>query len=547
MNETSDRFTSFALALIVLLGATVRVEQVAHGLPYLWEYDEGQRIGQTFEILQKVAEGKPHEAVPRMTYPPMYLYLCAGVIGLATAASGMAWQFSHDALRMAFWADKGPYIFMGRAVSLVWGLGVVWMVFLVAKRLFDKRTGLLAALTVALLPTAQWFSVLAVVEMQQVFFLLATLYFAAGIVDEGRMRDYVLCGLAVGFAAATKYNGIAALLAAGAAHILALKGARRDIVRGLFSPKAFAMGLAIVAAFVLGCPYVYLAPGRFLAGAESLVSLQVAARPAMGGGFWTYLVEPQYLWSMAGPALLVLCVVGLVRAGLCGRKGMLAAVFTVGLLLFASSFRCKAARNVVGAVCLLGLMAACGTAWLQSLGDRQGTWGLLWRIVLFLALAGPLLMDTIRQSFELNGPDTRLQTKGWIEACVPGGSLVVSDDLQAQLVDEADTLARMGPRFRGRAYRLLEMGHMFQFDRPLKPFREYVEMMTAPGKTHVVIDCELARPLFEAGEFFVADGARRDHFEKFYRWVMNHGEVVAAFRARPWRNRGPEMIVMRLQ
>jgi len=543
----SDRRVSTILGVILIASAALRLAQVRHGLPYPWVYDEGQRVGQTFEILEKIAEGRPFEAVPTMLYPPMYLYLCAGVIGGASAISGLAGQFSPEALRMVFWSSKGHFILMARAVSLVWGVGVVWMMFLTGRRLFDRRTGLLAALTVALLPAAQWFSVLALADMQRVFFVLAALYFAAGIIEKGRMRDYVLCGAMVGFAAATKYNGIAAALAGAVAHVATVKGKGRTLVWAFFSPKAFAMAAAAIGAFALGCPYVYLALGRFLSSGEKLVGLQITARPTVEGGFWAYLSDPRYLLSMVGPVMLALCLVGLVRAATGGRKGVLAAAFTVGVFLFISSFRYKAGRHVMELVCLVALLASAAVSWLWESAGKWRSWAWVGRLACVLALVGALAAGSVRQMLELAGPDTRLLAKAWIEANVPAGAAIAGDDLQAQLVDEDDTLARLGPRFNGRAYHLLEMGHMFQFDEPLAPFKEYTKLIASKGVEYVVLNGRVMRPLVEAGEFFGSDEARKGHFEKFYRWVLGHGDVVQCFQAQPWRNRGPDMIIVRLR
>src|SRR5947209_6333454 len=88
------------------------------------------------------------------------------------------------------------------------------------------------------------------------------LYAASGVMRRGRRRDYVLAGLGVGLAAATKYTGAYTAFCV-------LVAAACDAADGSVAPAARRLGLAALVAlgsFVLANPYALLHFAAFQAG-----------------------------------------------------------------------------------------------------------------------------------------------------------------------------------------------------------------------------------------------------------------------------------------
>src|SRR5215470_8413501 len=131
------------LAVIALLaGAFVlRLWGVKQGLPYSYNLDEGSHyvpraIGMFGHSLD------PHYYVN----PPAYTYVLHAAFAIAYGGrTGVAHAFATD--------PQGVFV-LARVIAAVLGTLAVWLLYLAAARLFDRRVALLAAalLAVAYLP-----------------------------------------------------------------------------------------------------------------------------------------------------------------------------------------------------------------------------------------------------------------------------------------------------------------------------------------------------------------------------------------------------------
>ncbi|NIM92536.1 MAG: phospholipid carrier-dependent glycosyltransferase [Anaerolineales bacterium] len=95
---------------------------------------------------------------------------------------------------------------VGRAASATFDLISVFLVYLIAARLYRKRVALLAAaltaFSVLLIQHAHFF----VVDPFANTFILLGIYFAIRVMDNGRIIDYVVFGLALGMSVASKVS-----------------------------------------------------------------------------------------------------------------------------------------------------------------------------------------------------------------------------------------------------------------------------------------------------------------------------------------------------
>lgn len=102
---------------------------------------------------------------------------------------------------------------IARGVSVLMGVGIVVLVYLTARELAGRRAGFFAALTLALSPAFIFYAHTGNVDTPSVFWSALGL-FAFGRLVQARTerRHYVLLGLAVGMAAATKEQAAAMFL-----------------------------------------------------------------------------------------------------------------------------------------------------------------------------------------------------------------------------------------------------------------------------------------------------------------------------------------------
>jgi len=109
---------------------------------------------------------------------------------------------------------------VGRGLAAFFDAGTVLLIFLIGRRLYGSRVGLLAALLLATaafpIQQAHFF----VVDPFLAFFATLTLYFCVGIAQQGGRWNYALAGLALGFATASKVTGVAMMPVIGLAVLI---------------------------------------------------------------------------------------------------------------------------------------------------------------------------------------------------------------------------------------------------------------------------------------------------------------------------------------
>ncbi len=110
---------------------------------------------------------------------------------------------------LAEWLGRTGYDqvhLVGRGAAAVFDLVSIVLVYLIGARLYRRRVGLLAAalasFSVLLIQHAHYF----VVDPFANTFILAGFYFAVRVLEDGRFPDYLLFGLALGMATASKIS-----------------------------------------------------------------------------------------------------------------------------------------------------------------------------------------------------------------------------------------------------------------------------------------------------------------------------------------------------
>nr|MDQ2687334.1 glycosyltransferase family 39 protein [Armatimonadota bacterium] len=156
------------------------------------------------------------------------------------------------------WPQWARMYEIGRGLTVAMGVGTVWATFALGVRLWGRRVGLLAALTLALMPLHAQHSHWLTVDVPATFWAVLSLVWTARYAtdDPRPLRAALWAGVFAGLAAATKYNLALALLPL----MLASGFLRRE-------PKCLVGGLlAATLAFLVACPGAVLEPNLFTAG-----------------------------------------------------------------------------------------------------------------------------------------------------------------------------------------------------------------------------------------------------------------------------------------
>jgi len=530
------------LFLILAVATVLRLNGVAFGLPALNDPDEPLFMMTALEMLRNQSLNPGWFGHPATTtlYCLALISVGVGLIGLATGrfASG-------DAFVGALYADPGIVFLPARLFVVACGVACVLFIYLIGKRLGGPRLGLVAAAFLAVNAVHIEYSQIIRTDMHVSVFMLLCVLCAIDIARTGRLRSYLLAGICVGLACATKWPGAVVALSPIGAGLYRIYGDRRDARRQLVFLMAF--GLAAIVSLFLASPYLLLDYPTVLR------NLAGEARPlhpgATGGGFFSNLV-----WYVTGPlatslgiAGLVLAVTGAIWAPI--RNRLLAFAVLPGAALFLIVICSQTLLwerwlvPLLPFVALLMAFALCGLADQMRIRLARPLKYIEPLAVLLIAI--PMVHTASLEATERNN-DTRQMASAWVRAHVPSGSTVLLEDAAFDLIQ--------GPwRF------LFPLGSAGCVD--------VRQALTGRIRYSKVEGLRASKPLIDLGHVEPtllatcrADYAIFSHYGRYgddprnfgaelaqYRQLIDDGRIEAVFRPVAGSSSGPVVHVVRLE
>lgn len=301
MADATPRRHLLVLLLILAAGAVLRFTALGQGIPFALGIDEPEIMERAVRIM-KTGDFHPHF----FDYPGLYIYLqflvaCARF--LAGAIGGL-------------WAglDQAPtaeFYLWGRAVTAALGTATIALVYAAGRRI-SPLAGLVSAALFAVQSLHIRESHFVLTDVPMTFFVALTWVLTLRACEQGSRRGFVWAGLAVGAAAATKYNGgVATLLPA--IGLLLMPGPWLWRLQALLLSAAGA-----VVMFLLCAPYTVLALPEFLNAFAYLAGMYADGPPRPEPAWLTYAKHLRNNVSIpalaAAGAGLVLTVRALVQA-----------------------------------------------------------------------------------------------------------------------------------------------------------------------------------------------------------------------------------------
>lgn len=275
------------LVLILCVAALFRFYGLDWDRGYLFHPDERKILLVTSAI--RLPSNVREFFSPESSFNPKFFAYGSFPIYLLKALSGLAPAVTYAVP----WSDTHlvGLALLGRALSGIFDLGTLALMFLLARRLFDARVGLIAAACCAVTVLSIQLSHFYAVDTLLTFFVVATIYFAARFAANGQRVDAALMGAAFGLAMATKVSAVPLVVPMGVA-VLKARGsddhkdtkARSKNLRVFVSSwlvpvwrahrtlaKIFGVALCV---FIVTQPYALLDPIRYFGqvGTESLVA-----------------------------------------------------------------------------------------------------------------------------------------------------------------------------------------------------------------------------------------------------------------------------------
>jgi hypothetical protein len=549
---------------VVLAGALgLRLWGVRQGLPYAYNTDEADHF------VPRAVAMFGHSLNPHyFANPPGFTYVLHYLFAIAYGGT--------DGVRHAFAHDPTGVYTLSRVAAAVLGVLALWLLYATGARLFNRAVGLLAAAieAVAFLPV--FYSHLALNDVPTLAPLTLSLLGSAGVVTKGRKRDYLIAGIGLGFACATKYTaGIAAVPFAAALVVRALsrgEGPERDkVTHGDEAPDRAeardrsrlllraALGVALMVlaaavAFFVANPYSLLDYKAFHAELVHQSTLSAEAQGKLGaprdGGF------AYYLWSLTWGLGWVPALAALGGAvAIWWRRAALGWLLVPGPLLFLlfmglqGRYFGRWLMPILPLLCLLGAFFVLALAgWIAQLARRAP------RGRLALACAAPLVALTLAQGLvfsvhsgvTLARADTRNITRSWLLANVAEHAKIVvepvSPDGWARSYPGAEPPADnpyLWSKYPSLLSRISPTGALLYSGFKVVGIENYVRTLSPAligyYKQHGY--CTVLSGSTQSGRVF-ADPRAVPLAVAYYRALEREGEVI--FRASPYgRGEGP--------
>ena len=253
--------------LILLLALVVRLVGINWGLPSVYHVDEITLVRAGMGM--RFGDLNPHF----FDWPSLYKYLCF-FLSAAFIKFRIPFQvrLGVETMRRVlpfWWGPTAPFYLLTRLMTAFLDVCSVGLVFVIGRKLYGRRAGLLAALVMALSFTNVHGVQYNRVDIPTLLFAMLSFWFSLSILEKGRLKDYLLAGLFAGFAASTKYNGALIVIPIAAAHFLRSFKSFDNNPSGVpkrspFGPqidtlwKLLLGGLATAVGFFAGSPYFLL-------------------------------------------------------------------------------------------------------------------------------------------------------------------------------------------------------------------------------------------------------------------------------------------------
>lgn len=422
-SRTITRARVWLLVGAITMGAfALRVWTIRQSLPYVDHPDEPNPITYVVEMLRT---GDPNQHF--FQKPSLYVYLLLTVLSVHYrwgVASGLYTSLEQMQVTTHIVTTIPDFFIWARTFTAVIGSLTVLSVSMLGTRVWSRSAGLIGALFVATLPFHVQFSQYVTTDVTSAWLVLLTTMTAMLVAQTGHWRAYLVAGIFAGFAASTKYNAGVVALTILVAH--SLYWGRQSLRR---SGRLVGAGIAAIAGFVIGTPYILLSWSEVSGG----IIRQWNAYDGGNGnyrGAWNVAGYAEFFWSRG--LLPVACLAVPVGLFLLVRRQRTPALvwlsFVVPSLLLHLSRPTHFMQNMLPLLVLCALpVGVVGAAAVEWLAGRMPNYRVAVVGLMLAVLLLPTTVASARYVWRQHQGDTRVQMLAWIETTVPPGVRIAAE------------------------------------------------------------------------------------------------------------------------
>jgi Dolichyl-phosphate-mannose-protein mannosyltransferase len=402
------------LISILLIAAILRFQGIFWGIPifdplvHSYHPDEPKIIEGAYSFPRHILTNTD------LRYPTFYHYFLGTLsIPVKLVFRIKGWSFDTYKIYMAVF---------GRFVSVLLGLGSIFLAFVLAKRLYNEKVGLLSALFLSLslyhVQNSGW----ATLDVPNSFFFILTLYCAFKTYEEPTPKFYFLTGVSLGILVGTKYNGAIVLISILILHYYrTLKNEEKTIPNIFKSSLSKNLGILLLSAgvtFLLTTPGIILTPTVFVHSLLEQLNLDTGRkyRVVWGDSFF-FLIAKNFM-TATDPILGLVMLLGLVYPF--RRSWDKEIPLLAPLIIFFVSFGALETRQLISVLPLTSILGARAVFHLYEKNRflSKPVWVSLLAAWTIFAVAYNSAGILLRKD------DTRTEAAYYIEQNIPNGATI---------------------------------------------------------------------------------------------------------------------------
>jgi hypothetical protein len=401
------------LAAILITAALLRFQGIFWGIPVFdpmvhnYHPDEPKIIQGAYNF--------PHHILSNsdLRYPTFYHYF----LGTLSIPARLIFKITG-------WAFEDFIIFvsvLGRSVTILLGLGAVFLTFILGKKLYNEKVGLLSALFISLslyhVQNSSW----ATLDVPNSFFFILTIYLAYRMHEKPTVKFYLLTGISLGILTGTKYTGAISLIIILILHFhrgFVSKKKLSDIIKMSFSKNLWVLFLSAGIVFLVTTPAVLLKPTIFTDSLSQLLNRDAGRKYSLVFDYMIFVNIVKNYATVTDPVLTVLMIFGLVYP-FKKRWDREIPILSV-IIIFFIAFGALTSRHLIAVLPLTSIVGA-QAIWLLYKKVRfisKPVWIYLLTLWILFALAYNISGIYLRKN------DTRTEAAYYIEKNIPEGSTI---------------------------------------------------------------------------------------------------------------------------
>ena len=348
-------------------------------------------------------------------YPPFFTYQMGFGVLL-----GSLCRFSPLKKDIFFYLknpDEFAKIYLaGRYIVVLFALLTVLFVYLIGKRLYNERVGLLSSLFLAVTPLFVIQSHYIKPDIPLVFWITLSFYFALSIMETRKLKYYILSGIAAGLAMGSKYPGVLAIFPIIVAHFIAQGGLKKNRL-------LLGAGLSIIFFFFLSSPYTLIHFSCFWH--DISWTTEVVSKSPFYHFFNSLLYYPITMFLYTISPFLFLVIFASVLFALRFRTAKEFFLFSAILPFILLMFLVKSGSETYGLPAYPFLAILAGNFFNISIFKRKIS--MITKPILFFAIVGTTFYYTFSFERIAKNTDVRMETSLWVEENIPQGARIGMD------------------------------------------------------------------------------------------------------------------------